>query len=381
MKNWFFPICVLMAAALALASCATPGFTPTAPSTGSPTAPESTSATPLPTSPAATPAAVTPEPPTITPVPPSPTPAPPRVTLATADGEQADALQEAIQRAAQEFGWQTEFLKAPAPAALRAAAESSAIMVVNGPALEEQARALAGGFPSVYFICPHLNGGDLPSNLLALGGAARGDQAGFMAGMAAGFVTQTKRVAVIGDPASAEGLQYRNGFLHGVRYTCPRCRVDNIDVLDPGDVTGAADTAAKYKRYGVDVFFTAAGEAGNAALATVTKAGAWGIGSGSDVYLTLFSGGAAPGADKLLTSVYLDSASAVYMALAGYAKGAPPKGDQSLSAANQAVTLAPYRDQTGALSPLDQQALADALERLGLGSLDTGIDPLTGEER
>ncbi len=56
-------------------------------------------------------------------------------------------------------------------------------------------------------------------------------------------------------------------------------------------------------------------------------------------------------------------------------------GVQPLSAANQAVMLAPYRDKTGVLTPLDQQDIANALTRLGQGALDTGIDPVTGEER
>ena len=265
---------------------------------------------------------------------------------------------------------------------LRALAQAgAAVLVVDDTALAAETSRVAGEFPQVYFICLNLSESGAAPNLLALGGAAREDQAGFVAGMAAGYVTEAKRVSVIGDPQSAVGRRYRNGFLHGVRYTCPKCRVDNLDVLNLNDTANVVDLAAKYSLYGVDVFSAAAGEAGNAALVKVAQAGAWVIGSGGDIYETQFDGGSAAGADHVLTSVYLNPASAVLSALQQYRAGTPPAGVQPLSAANGAIALAPYREETGVISPLDQQDIADALTRLGLGTLDTGIDPETGEER
>jgi len=269
-----------------------------------------------------------------------------------------------------------------APAAVRAAAQAgTAVIVADGPELEAEARSAASQFPAIYFICLQLNGSGLPPNVLALGATPREDQAGFLAGMAAGFVTKATRVAVIGDPTSAAGLRYRNGFLHGVRYTCAKCRLDNIDVRNASDVAGTVDTAAKYALYGVDVFFAAAGDAGDAALVKVTQAGAWGIGSGRDVVAPLFNGGSAAGADKILTSVYLDPAAALSNALTLYHAGTPLTGTQSLSAATGALIFAPDHGSTGGLSALDRHDLATMVTQLADGSFDTGIDPATGEER
>jgi basic membrane protein A len=381
---------------LALAACASVRATPTTvplPPASSPTLAATTVVAPTATAAAtATPprratATVAPPSATATPVPPTatllpPTAAPTQVVLLAASGAPAEALFQNIKVAVQDFGWQAEWKQNPRPSELRAAAQAGiAVIVVADSALEAEARTAAGEFPKSYFICLHLGDtGGLP-NLLALGGTAREDQAGFVAGLAAGFVTQTKRVAVIGDPLSVVGLKYRNGFLHGVRYTCPACKMDTLDVLNLKDTANVIDLAAKYRLYGADVFFAAAGEAGNAGLVKVSQAGAWVIGSGGDIYMTQFAGGATAGADHVLTSVYLNPALAVLNALAQYHAGAPLTGVQALSAANQAIVLAPYREKTGVLSQLDQQDIATILTRLSQGSLETGIDPLTGEER
>jgi basic membrane lipoprotein Med (substrate-binding protein (PBP1-ABC) superfamily) len=403
MKTKLILFLALAGLGLALAGCA---LLPAAP-TASPQPPASspTKATPAATTArtAALPATVTlpPPSPTVTPVPPTATPlpltatsaprtelpapptaAPTRLVLLASQGAPAAALFETIQTKAKEIGWQAEWKQDPAQPDLRAAAQDgAAIVIVADRALEDGAGAVAAQFPKSYFICLHLGDSGSVPNLLALGGATREDQAAFVAGMAAGYVTQARRVAVIGDPQSAEGRKYRNGFLHGVRYTCPKCKVDNLDVLNLTDTANVVDLAARYKLYGVDVFFAAAGQAGDAALLKVAQAGAWVIGSGSDIYMTQFAGGATAGADHVLTSVYLNPALAILNALDAYHAGSPQAGVQPLSAANLAVMLAPYRDKTGVLTPLDQQDIADALTRLGQGSLDTGIDPVTGEER
>lgn len=375
---------------LALAGCASLPATPTASplppaisptpaarATAAPSATHSASATLPPPTPTVTPVL-----PSATPTPPPPTAAPTRLVLLAPQGTPAAALFESLKTKATEFGWQADWKQDPAQPDLRAAAQDgAAVVIVADRALEDGAVAVAAEFPKSYFICTHLGDSGGAPNLLALGGATREDQAAFIGGMVAGYITQAKRVAVIGDPQSAAGRKYRNGFLHGVRYTCPKCKVDNVDVLNQNDTANVVDLAARYKLYGVDVFFAAAGQAGDAALVKVAQAGAWVIGSGSDIYVTLFASGATAGADHVLTSVYLNPALAILNALDAYHTGSPQAGVQPLSAANLAVMLAPYREKTGVLTPLDQQDIANALTRLGQGALDTGIDPVTGEER
>jgi len=291
----------------------------------------------------------------------------------------ASSVREAVQRAAQEFGWEISETQDTSTDSLRGLAQSGAIVVVaeQGDLLEA-----AREFPAVYFIgLQQENVDDLPTNLLALGPGARDDQAGFLAGMVAGFATETQIVTVIGDPNSIHGRNYRNGFLHGMFYSCPECRVLNIDVTDLNDSAEPSATVATYFIVGSDVFFAAAGNAGNQALTAAAEAGAKVIGSGEDMYLTRFGGGSALGAEHVLTSVYFDPGAAVYQALSAFHAGQSLSGAQNFTAANSALVLAPYRDPAGALSTLDQTDIATALARLANGSLETGIDPTTGEER
>ncbi len=287
---------------------------------------------------------------------------------------------EAIQRAAQEFGWNFAQTLEASPEAIRAAAQSGAqVIVAGGEELQEPARQIAREFPQTHFLTFGLSGEDLPPNLASGGGpGSRYDQLGFMAGAAAGFGTENQIVTAISDPNTVEGLNYRNGFLHGVRYTCPRCRVQFIDVVNAAQ---ASETAALYASLGSDVFFAAAGQAGDEALVAAAQYGAWVIGSGEDVYVGRFGNGSAPGADRVLTSVYFDVGAVIYQALSAYHDGAPLSGARPFSAASGAVTLAPYRNPNVPLNTLDQQEIAKTLARLADGSLETGIDPATGQER
>jgi basic membrane lipoprotein Med (substrate-binding protein (PBP1-ABC) superfamily) len=385
-----------LAFSLALAACAQPAPAPAAPAAPSPiiitptAAPTSTLVpTAIPTATAtAVPATATAAPSTPTAVPPTPTPRPPMVGYVSAQSPapaELDAAVAAIQRAAKGFGWEVQAGQSSTPAELAVldlAQKGARVIVTFGQPMQAATLSAAQKFPNIYFVGLSQTGAEVPANVLLLDDTnPREDQAGFLAGMAAGFVTKTRRVAVIGDAMSSTGLRYRNGFLHGVRYTCPMCRLDAIDVLNAADIAGTADLAGRFQVYGVDVFFAAAGDAGDAALVKVTRAGAWGIGSGRDVMGPLFSGGSAAGADHILASVYIDGASAVANALALYHAGTPLTGTQSLSAATGALIMAPGPDTPGGLSALDRQDLAAMVSQLADGSFDTGIDPVTGQER
>jgi basic membrane lipoprotein Med (substrate-binding protein (PBP1-ABC) superfamily) len=289
-----------------------------------------------------------------------------------------------LQSIAQGFGWAFEETTGASAEDIRAAAQSGAqIIVVGGQDLQEAARDIAREFSQIYFIGFGLSEGDIPPNMLSLGGPeSRQDQAGFLAGMVAGFATEKQYVTAVSDPHSAEGRKYRNGFLHGVRYACPKCRVEFIDVANTADSATASAEAAQYVLFGSDVFFAAAGEAGDAALIAAAQKGAWVIGSGyRDAYATIFGNGSVLGSDKVLTSVYVDVGAAVYAALADYKNGTPRFGIQPFSAANGAIVIAPFRNPTALLSIPDQADIATALARLADGSLETGIDPMTGEEK
>lgn len=300
-----------------------------------------------------------------------------------AAGEGTPGVRAALDAAAQAHGWQVQ--TGPDAAAL---AQAGALLVVaDGAEFEAALQQAAAAFPAVYFVGLHQAGLAAPlPNLLTLGGPnPREDQAGFAAGLVAGFVTQGQVVTAIANTATVTGLKYRNGFLHGVRYSCTRCRVDFIDLSDESATEFAAGQAQLNASLSSDVVFAAAGAAGWAGLRAAASAGAWVIGGGGDAYALAFDNGNTAGADRVVTSAYFDPAAAaatgLTAALEAYAAGTPLTGAQPFSVANGAVVLLPPRVGPEILSELDQQDVQKALALLADGSLETGIDPVTGRER
>jgi basic membrane lipoprotein Med (substrate-binding protein (PBP1-ABC) superfamily) len=351
-------------------------------------------------SPTAAPATVTPVVIGVTMVLPTPTPEPAAPASATAPaveatptttaagvgfvsaGQAATTARAGLERAAAEFGL-GEVQAGEGPEGITTLAEGGAsVVVAEGEALAAATRAAAEAFPNTYFIGVDQAGVEPPlPNLLTVGGAAREDQAGFIAGAIGGLLTEGRIVTAIAAPATPQGLSYRNGFLHGIRYTCSRCRLDFIDSLDgTSDAVAVAERAAMNANLSSDVVFAAAGTVGVEGLRAAAAKGAWIIGVDPADEAGTFAPGQ-PGADQWVTSVYFDAGAAVYHALQAHQAGEPLTGGLPWSAAAGALVIAPYRVAPEVLSDLDRQDVAAAVARLADGSLDTGIDPLTGQER
>jgi len=313
----------------------------------------------------------------------SATPAPAAALLGYAAGANKTAgVLDALQAAAKDLGWTVQDAPGGADAITKLAQAGAKVVVADGADLEAATRAAASAFPKTYFIGIGQAGtGDPLPNLLSLGvGPGRQDQLGFMDGVVAGYATQAKILTAVGYTTDATGLKYRNGFLHGVRLSCSRCRVDFVDVADLNDTTTAAEKARLNASLSSDTVFAAAGAAGAAALKSAAGQGAWVLGADTDIYQSVFGGGATAGADKVLASAYFDPGAAVVAALKAYQAGKPWSGPQPYSAATGALVLAPYHVSTDVLSDLDRSDTLAVVGQLADGSLDTGIDLTTGNE-
>jgi basic membrane lipoprotein Med (substrate-binding protein (PBP1-ABC) superfamily) len=309
------------------------------------------------------------------------------LTLGYVTGTAATAgVLAAVQATAKGFGWTVQSDSSGADGLTKLAQAGAQVIVADGADLDSATRAAAAAFPNIYFVGLGQAGqGDTPGagvpNLLNLGaGPSREDQLGFMAGVVAGYATQAKVVTAVGYTTDATGLKYRNGFLHGVRLSCSRCRVDFVDLTDLSDGATAAAKAKLNASLSSDVVFAAAGAASADALRAAAGAGAWVAGADTDIYTTVFGGGATEGADKVLASAYFDPGAALAAALKAYQAGKPWSGPMPYSAAAGALVLAPFRVSTDVLSDLDRSDSMAALAQLADGSLDTGIDLSTGNE-
>lgn len=75
-----------------------------------------------------------------------------------------------------------------------------------------------------------------------LGPDAAYDEAGFLAGVAAGLATGSGVVGILPGPGTATAAAFRAGFEEGVLYSCPRCQVDAVS--DPRQPAFAMDVIA-----------------------------------------------------------------------------------------------------------------------------------------
>lgn len=206
----------------------------------------------------------------------------------------------------------------------------------------------------------------------------REDQGGFLAGAMAGLLTESNVVGVVGGLESVPPVvRFVNGFAEGAQFVNEEIdvlQVYNDSFTDPA--SGESD-AQQMLGEGADVIFGAGGQTGSGAVRAATQEGAWGIGVDQDEYFTTFSGGTTPGAEMLATSAIKRVDLGVFEQIAASITGDFSGGIFELTAENDGITYAPFHD---ADIPEDVATRIEEI-RAGLadGSIDTGVDPVTGE--
>ncbi len=208
----------------------------------------------------------------------------------------------------------------------------------------------------------------------------RWDQAGFLLGLAAGWATEARQVGVVSAGTDVQTLSYRNGFLSGVRYSCPTCLIDQFDLPELSDAALAATQGAQFATYGSDVIFVAPAPATGAMLQALAQNGIVVIGVDADMTAAF---GVDPTAwpDEALVDVRVDASAAFARALRDYAAGAAATGVQPMSIERDGLALGPWHDPNGLITPLDQRDLDAARARVASGALDVGVDTATGEPK
>jgi basic membrane protein A len=111
-------------------------------------------------------------------------------------------------------------------------------------------------------------------------------EAGYLAGIVAGWTTTTDKVGVVGGMAIAPVLEFINGYRNGVASVkatttvLPPLYTDNFNAPDLGQANAEALMAA-----GADVVFGVAGQTGAGVHQAACTAGKWSIGVDVDEYL------------------------------------------------------------------------------------------------
>ena len=209
----------------------------------------------------------------------------------------------------------------------------------------------------------------------------REDQGGFLAGAMAGLLTESGTIGVVGGLESVPPVvRLVNGYEQGAKYIAEQDgeEVNVLKIYNDSftDKAKGRSDAEQFIGEGADVIFGAGGQTGSGGVQAAVEQGLWGIGVDQDEYFTTFKGGSAQGADKLATSAVKRVDLGVFENIAAAIQGEFKPGIFELNAENDGITYAPFHD---AEIPED---VATRLEevRAGLadGSIDTGLDPVTG---
>ncbi|KAJ3209772.1 hypothetical protein HDU67_005952 [Dinochytrium kinnereticum] len=220
------------------------------------------------------------------------------------------------------------------------------------------------------------------------------DEPGFLAGVAAGSITNTSVVGVVGGNPVPPVQRYVYGFMNGVKYANPSATVLGTFVNDPTWSNRALGIAAaeSFLARNADVIFGAGGGIGSAAILRAAQGGKWAIGVDVDESNSTFRNKTDPASAFILTSALKNVDLATYVVLKEKITGKFFPGNKRMDVTNGGVGLARC---SGALA-CDQLArqyilsdndlnspscsvtrkpvtelLSDISSRLGVGSIST----------
>jgi basic membrane protein A len=202
-------------------------------------------------------------------------------------------------------------------------------------------------------------------------------QAGYLAGIVAGTVTETNVIGTIGGINTIPAvLSYIGGYVNGAKSVNPDVEVLVSYVSDDittafNDPTTGASLAEQMIGQDADVIFQVAGLSGQGALEAACDADVYGIGVDVDQALAL------PDLDCILTSAEKKLVEGVSEAIQRVADGSAVGGNLILDAAQDPpkVAVSEFHNHPDLLTAELQQALDDATAAMASGELD----PCAGE--
>jgi basic membrane protein A len=252
------------------------------------------------------------------------------------------------------------------------------IIVTVGFALGEATLAAATENPDVHFIGvdqfqagdDFLAGAGLPNYESVIFAEA---QAGYLAGIVAGSISETGEVAAIGGSGTIPPVvNYARGYENGVHSVNADATVhityvsDDLTVAFNDPTTGKTFTDQfRQQNENVDVIFQVAGKTGNGVLQSVQEAGIYGIGVDVDQWAST-----PDSAQCIVTSAEKKLTLAVSEGIAAFGDGSPRAGNVSYDASNDGVGLAPFYQFEDLITDEIQSAIDEAFDGMADGSLD-----------
>jgi basic membrane protein A len=288
---------------------------------------------------------------------------------------------DAMVKASECFGFDTSYIETTSEAdyatnIATSLSDKPNVLITNGFLIATDTLAAANANPDVKFIgIDQFQQNGYPTNYIGV--LFREDQGGYLAGVMAASLSESGVVGVVGGREDVPPVvRYVNAYKTGAESVNPDIRVlstYNESFTDPNK--GASD-AQQFMGEGADVVFGAGGQTGSGGIAAAAQAGKWAIGVDQDEYFTTFNGGDAPGSQYLATSAIKRVDLSVFRNIVAAMNDTFEGGVYTLEAANDGITFAPPHDAD--VSDEISSKMADTQAGLADGSIETGVDPVTG---
>lgn len=296
------------------------------------------------------------------------------------DGTFNQFAYEGMTAAEECFGFETSYIETVSEAdyatnIATTLSDQPDVVITNGFLIATDTLAAAEDNTEVNFIGIDQFQEEFPPNYVGV--LFREDQGGYLAGVLAASLSESGVIGVVGGREDVPPVvRFVNAYETGAQSVNPDIRV--LSVYNESFTTpdkGASD-AAQFIGEGADVIFGAGGQTGSGGVAAAAEQGVWAIGVDQDEYFTTFNGGDAAGSEYLATSAIKRVDLAVFRNIVAAIQGEFEGGVYTLEAANDGITYAPFHD---AEIPEDVAAtLEETRQGLADGSIDTGVDPVTG---
>jgi len=298
------------------------------------------------------------------------------------DGTFSQYAYQGMMRAAEEFGLDTTYIEGRRPGdeesnILKLVDAGYQLIITVGMRLGDTVERLSKEHLDTNFVTIDYAPYPRLSNVMGL--LFSEDQAGFLAGALAGYMTQSNVLGVVAGDQIPPVIKYLKGFANGAKHVNPKVQVLGEHIESFTDPQKGRSVAQSFIEQGADVVFGAGGETGSGGIRGAAEQGVWAIGVDQDEWFTTFGKGQAPGADRLLSSAIKRIDNAVYTAVQRAVEGRF-KGETALfHAGNYGVGLAPYHAAEGAIPDKVKGRIDEIAAGLRSGTITTGVSP-TGED-
>ena len=288
-----------------------------------------------------------------------------------------DGAYQGLEMAAEELGVEINVIESKQqtdyiPNLTGLAEDGSDIVFAVGFLMEQAVKEAAANMPDTYFAGIDISAaeGD-PENFQGI--VYKEEQAGFLAGVVAGMMT--KEYAGNSDKlndANVVGVvlgmfvpaveRYEVGFIQGVEYVNPDCKVLSVTSGSFTDQAKGKEGALAMIEQGADIIFHAAGLTGLGAIQAAKEQGVMAIGVDVD------QNNVAP--DTVLTSAEKKIPQSVYLAVESVVNDNFEAGTKIYGLAEDAVGISPFHDFDSIVPQEVKDAVEDAKQGILAGEID-----------